>query len=197
MKHAIVALLSLSLIVPLFSGCQTYAQGGALGAGLGAGAGAAIGSTKGKALEGAIIGAVVGTVVGLVAHDIKARRAKSQEQTAIDYNYQPSQGEMLTWEEASVLPPNARPGEMVEANAQYALLGAGGGVEVTESRRLMRGGETIAEVSSKTFTRTDGTWVSSQNIRLPSNLRPGEYSIRTEVRTAKSGVSGSAAFVVR
>lgn len=189
-------LLCGALFVGTLPGCQTYGQGGALGAGLGAGAGAAIGATHGKALEGALIGAVAGTAVGLIGHDIKARRAKSQEQTAQEYRYEPTQGEMLTWEQGSVQPRNARPGEMVEASSQYALLGSGGGVQVSESRKLFQGDRMIAEVSTRNFTRTDGTWVSAQNIRLPGNLNPGQYSIRTEITTSKSRISGMAPFFV-
>jgi len=177
-------------------GCETYGQGGALGAGLGAGAGAAIGSTSGNALEGAIIGAVAGTVVGLIGHDIKARRAKSQEQTAQEYRYEPTQGEMLTWEQGNVQPRSARPGEMISSSAQYALLGSGGGVQVSESRKLFQGDRMLSEVSTRNFTRTDGTWVSEQNIRLPGNLNPGQYSIRTEITTSKSRISGMAQFFV-
>ena len=188
--------LCATLIAGLFAGCQTYAGGGTLGAGLGAGAGAAIGSTKGKALEGALIGAVAGAAIGLIGHDIKARRAKSQEQTAQEYRYEPSQGEMLTWEQGQVQPSSARPGTMVEATAQYALLGSGGGVQVSESRKLFQGDRMLAEVSTRNFTRTDGTWVSAQNVRLPGNLAPGQYSIRTEVTTNKSRVSGIAPFFV-
>lgn len=187
---------AIALCAALFAGCQTYGQGGALGAGLGAGAGAAIGSTRGKALEGALIGAVAGAAVGLIGHDIKARRAKSQEQTAREYQYEPAQGEMLTWENGLVQPQNARPGEMVTATAQYALLGSGGGVQVTESRRLYQGDRMIAEVSTRNFTRTDGTWASEQNIRVPNNLGPGHYSIRTEITTKKSRISGNAPFFV-
>lgn len=194
--RAMAAVLCATLLAGTFSGCETYAQGGTLGAGLGAAAGAAIGSTSGNALEGALIGAVAGGAIGLIGHDIKARRAKTQEQTAHDYKYEPTQGEMLTWEQGEVLPRNARPGEMVEANAQYALLGSGGGVQVSESRKLFQGDRMLAEVSTKNFTRTDGTWVSAQNIRLPNNLAPGQYSVRTEVTTQRSRISGVAPFYV-
>lgn len=188
--------LSLSLTAGLLGGCQTYGEGAGLGAGLGAAAGAAIGSTHGNALEGALIGAVAGTAVGLIAHDIKARRARTQEETAREYRYEPTQGEMLTWEQGDLQPHNARPGEMVTASAQYALLGSGGGVQVTESRKLLQGDRLISEISTRNFTRTDGTWVSEQNVRLPRDLRPGQYTLRTEVTTNKSRVSGMAQFFV-
>ncbi len=188
----LVVCMALTLV-----GCETYGQGAGLGAALGAGAGAIIGHQSGHALEGAAIGALAGTVAGLIAHDIKARKQKSREQTVQEYNYQPAQGEMMTFERAEVLPPTVRPGEMVSSTIQYALLGTGGGVEVNESRILMRGDKVISEVSSQSFTRDDGTWVSEQQFRLPGNQQPGQYTVMTKVRTAKSAVSGQASFIVQ
>lgn len=193
------SMLILILILPPcihFSGCQTYGEAAGLGAAIGGVTGAVIGHQSGHALEGAAVGAVLGGLAGLVAHDIKVRQAKSAQQTAAEYNYQPSQGERLLFERAEVLPPVTTPGNMIEATIQYALLGTGSGVQVTESRTLMRGNQVIAELSTSTMTRTDGTWVSSQQFRLPPNLTPGEYSILTRVTTRLSSISGSANFVV-
>ncbi len=79
---------------------------------------------------------------------------------------------MLRFERAEVLPPRARPGEMIESTIQYALLGTAG-VQVTEQRTLLRGDQVIADLSTQNFTRDDGTWVSAQQFRLPTNLQPG------------------------
>ncbi len=178
------------------SGCQTYGEAAGLGAGIGSVAGAIIGHQSGHTLEGAAVGAVLGGLAGLVAHDIKVRQAKSAQQTAAEYNYQSGQGEKIVFERAEVLPPAVTPGNEIESSIQYALLGAGSGVQVTETRILMKGSQIIAELSSSTMTRTDGTWVSSQKFRLPANLTPGEYSILTRVSTRLSSISGSANFVV-
>ena len=158
--------------------------------------GAVIGHQSGHALEGAAVGAVLGGLAGLIAHDVKVRQSKSAQQTAFEYNYQPSQGERLLFERTEVLPPTVTPGNMIEATVQYALLGTGSGVQVTESRTLMRGNQVVSELSTTTMTRTDGTWVSSQQFRLPPNLPPGEYSILTRVTTRLSSISGSASFIV-
>ena len=65
-----------------------------------------------------------------------------------------------------------------------------------ESIQLLQGDRVIADVSSSNFNRTDGTWVSDQEIRMPSNSAPGVYTIVTRVSTAQSAISGRAQFTV-
>lgn len=179
-----------------FTGCETYGEGAGLGAGIGATAGAIIGHQSGHALEGAAIGAALGGLTGLVAHDIKARKQKEAAETAQEYHYEPQQGEMLRYEGSEVLPATVRPGEMIQGSVTYALLGAAQGVDVQEARVLLRGSEQIAELSNQRFTRTDGTWNSTQEFRLPGNLQRGNYTLETRVRTNQSSVSGRANFYV-
>ncbi|HOJ67990.1 MAG TPA: glycine zipper domain-containing protein [Candidatus Hydrogenedentes bacterium] len=193
----VVAVLCVAVLgVTSLTSCQTYGEAAGLGAGLGAVTGAVIGHQSGHTVEGAAIGAVVGGLAGLIAHDIKVRQARSKQETEAAYNYQPSQGEMLTLERTEVLPPSVRPGEQIEATVQYALLGTGGSVQVSEQRTLMRGDQVISDVSTQNFTRPDGTWVSSQTVRLPGNIQPGTYTIVTVVRTARSAISARADFNV-
>ncbi len=191
-----LGILATGMAVMCCVGCQTYGEAGALGAALGAGTGAIIGHQSGHAGEGALIGAALGGLTGLIAHDIKAHKERDATGTATEYEYQPSQGEMLTLENAQALPSTVRRGNMVEASIQYALLGTGGGTRVTESRSLRRGNEVIAEVSSKTFTRDDGTWVSTQQFKIPQNIDPGTYTVVQVVQTAQSRISGSSQFRV-
>ncbi|MFP4501894.1 MAG: YMGG-like glycine zipper-containing protein [Candidatus Hydrogenedentota bacterium] len=179
-----------------FVGCETYGQSAGLGAALGAGTGAVIGHQSGHAGEGAAIGAALGGLTGLVVHDVKARRARSAKETAADYEYAPDQGEKLQLEDVRVSPKSTRPGTMVSAEVQYALLGTGGGVQVRERRNLLKQGQLLRELSSETFTRADGTWVSSQDFRLPNDLDPGAYTVQVRVETAQSAISGMTNFTV-
>lgn len=189
---ALAAALGLAAV-----GCQTYGEAGALGAALGAGTGAVIGHQSGHAGEGAVIGAVLGGVTGLIAHDVKARRARDAQTTAAQYGYTSAQGEVLQLEDATVYPSVVKAGNMLEATIQYALLGTPArGVTVTETRSLRRGGEVIADLSSKQFTRTAGTWVSTLPFRVPNDLQPGQYTLVQTVRTAQSQVSRNIAFQV-
>ncbi len=196
-KASLVAGIGAVCIALALSGCQTYGQAGGLGAALGAGTGAIIGNQSGHAGEGALIGGVLGGLAGLIAHDVKARKARSQQETAAEYKYEPTQGEMLTLESAQALPSTVRRGNMVEASIQYALLGTGGGTQVTERRMLKHGDQVVAEVSSKTFTRTDGTWVSTQQFKIPQDTQPGTYTVVQSVQTAQSRISGMSQFSVQ
>ncbi len=191
----LTVLLTGALLLSL-TGCETYGQAGGLGAGVGALAGGIIGHQSGRALEGAAIGAALGAATGLIAHDIKAKKMRSREETAAAYNYQNAQGEMLTLERAEILPATARPGEMIDSSIQYALLGTGGAIQVSEQRSLLQNGGVVADLSSQSFTREDGTWVSTQPFRVPSDLAPGNYTILTTVRTSRSAISGQASFSV-
>ena len=189
---ATVALVGIALVL---GGCETYGQSAGLGAGLGAATGAAIGSISGRAGEGALIGAAVGGLSGLIVHDIRVRQAASREETIMKYDYQPAQGEMLTMENAQVLPSVVRPGLMAELTMQYALLGAGDRANVVESRQIRHGGDVLWE-QTRTMPRGDGTWVSTQQFELPRNAKPGEYTVYQTARTNLSSISSTATFTV-
>lgn len=196
-QHRFASIVLLAAVVTFSAGCQTYAGAGLGGAALGAGIGAIIGNQSGSQGEGALIGAVVGAASSLAIHDAKARRSKDGATTAREYGHEPEQGEMLTFEEAHVEPEVVRGGDMVEAFIQYALLGAEDGAQVTETRELRHEGNVIAQVSSKTYSRYNGTWESSQQIRVSRHLKPGRYTIVQTVATARSTISGVSSFVIR
>lgn len=196
-KSCAFAMSLLVAIALVLSGCQTYGEAAGLGATTGAGAGAVIGNQSGHAGEGAVIGAVLGTIAGLVAHDVKARRSMDAETTAQRHSYDSQQGEVLELDDAQVYPHFVKPGNMAEATIQYALLGVPSkGVDVVETRILKRNSEVIAELSSKTFRRTAGTWVSTLPFRISDSLQPGEYVIMQVVQTGQSRISASSSFTV-
>jgi len=195
-KRWITGVLATCLMLTLI-GCETTGQSAGLGATIGGVAGAIIGHQSGHALEGAAIGAAAGGLTGWFVHDVKADRAKSREQTVQTYNYQPNQGEVLSIEEYFVSPDVVSPGSTVTASLQYALIGSTGNTQVVETRRLLRGQQLISDISSKTFTRQDGTWITTQQVKLPSNLKPGQYSLVQKVQTDKSTIFGTAEFTVR
>ena len=179
------------------AGCQTYGEAAGGGAALGALAGGIIGNQSGSALEGAAIGAALGAATGAIAHDVKARKQRSREETAAAYQYQPSRGLELHYEESNVLPSVTSPGSMLEASIQYALLGAGQGAPVVESRKLLAGDRLIAELSEKSFARADGTWVSTSQFRVPGNLQPGVYTIMQRIQAGNLQISGANQFTIQ
>jgi hypothetical protein len=192
----IAGALACCLIITM-TGCQTHGEAAGLGAVIGGTAGAIIGHQSGNAAEGALIGAALGGLTGLIVHDVKARKAKDRQQTIETYDYEPSHGEVLSLEESIVTPDVALAGSTVKASLQYAIIGASSGTRVKETRRLLRGEKVISELSSKTFTRQDGTWVTTQQFKLPKNLRPGQYSLIQKVETQDSTIFGTAEFTVQ
>lgn len=191
--------LSLSLAVAPLAGCKTYYESTATGALGGATLGGIIGHQSGNRDQGAVIGAILGGLLGLVAHDVKVQQAKSAGATAATYDYSPQsqQGEMLTLEHAQVLPRAIKRGQRGEATVQYALLGTPqGGAPVREMRTLVRNGDTLAELSTRNYTRGDGTWVSTLQFDVPGDFGPGQYTIVQRVQTAQSTISAQTPFEV-
>jgi len=184
------------------TGCETTGESAGLGALIGAGAGAAIGGIAGDgkgAAIGAAVGAGLGAATGAVVHDVRKSRAErvvTPEQTAQTYNYQPSSGQSMVFEDSGVDPAVARPGEFVTVRMQYALLGAPNGVTITERRNILKNDQVISQISSEDHERNDGTWVSTQEFRVPSSWGPGEYTIEQIVSSSRHTVTGRCRLIV-
>ncbi len=190
MKARIIsAVLCFTLILWLM-GCATVMEehkGAAVGAGVGAAtgavAGALIGKGAGAVILGGLIGGLVGGAVGHYAYDMP----RTREQTAKTYNYQPSQGTILTIENASTSPQIAHPGDVVNLNMTYAVLNPSPNAEtnLTEIREITHNNELVGnpEVS---VVRKDGTYNSTIPLRLPPNAAIGNYKVRTIVRSSNA-----------
>lgn len=198
-RNTILTLTLGAFLVTGMTGCQTRGESAGAGAAIGAIAGAIIGNQSGNQGEGAIIGAIIGGVGGLIVDDIQRTKAKKQasaEETAVVYDYKPSQGESMVFEMSELIPGTVLRGEFATASMQYALLGSGPGKVVTETRVIKQNGEVVSQISSQQFTRNDGTWVSTQDFRIPRNWKPGEYTLEQTVATIQSTVSGTTRFWV-
>ncbi|MFP6597268.1 MAG: glycine zipper family protein [Candidatus Hydrogenedentota bacterium] len=193
---ALCAILGMTVLV---TGCATTGESAGLGAILGAAAGAIIGNQSGNAGEGAVIGAVIGGLSGVIVNDVQKTRSEkkvSAQETVVEYDYRPTQGESLVFESSTIEPDVITRGSMTTAGMQYALMGSGAGKQVTETRVIRRDGELISQISSQSYTRNDGTWVSTQQFRIPENWEPGKYSIEQTAQTNQSAVSGMTNFYV-
>ncbi len=195
---ALVALVVLAGLIT--AGCETMAGSAGTGAGLGAATGAIIGHQRGRAWEGAAIGAALGGITGVIVHDIRDRRVQSADAVQEEYiergEWQPeSQDRIMEMRRASVDPQQLRRGQSGRATMEYDVLGMGG-TEVVESREIRRGGQVIGQLSSKGFTRGDGTWESSQAFDITSDMDPGLYTLVQRVRGGGLDISRSTQFEV-
>jgi len=193
-KHRtlIIALVAFALVA---IGCETTGQSTGLGAVLGGTAGAIIGHQSGHGWEGAAIGAAVGALAGYGVGKVKAHRMRDAQATAAENNYKAEQGFKMVPKGATIEPSSAKPGETVVATLDYAVLGTGDkGVDVEETRVLSQGDKEIGKLSDEKLNRTDGTWRSTVEFKMPDNAKNGVYKIAQRASAKDQNVGQTVAF---
>jgi hypothetical protein len=187
MKQKIIAAVLCFTVISIVS-CQTVMQehpGAAVGAGAGAAtgavAGALIGKGAGAVILGGVLGGLAGGLIGHYAYDVP----RSREETARVYGYQPSQGTILTIENATVYPQVVYPGSIVDLKVTYAVLTPSPDMEIdlTEIRQITHDGELVGNPEVRVI-RAGGTYSSTVPLHLPPNARRGEYRVRTTVESS-------------
>lgn len=191
-----VSVLVLVISAFLVAGCETMGGSAGLGGLIGAGTGAIIGNQSGHAGEGALIGGVVGALAGVIVHDVKTRQMRTAQETAQEYNYNPSQGFRMDVKGGSVAPGNVRPGGEVTSTMQYAVLGTGPGVTVAEKAELKQNGQTLKTLASRNIDRTDGTWENTIRFNMPDKAPAGEYLLAQQISAQGQTFSRDTAFTV-
>lgn len=187
MRSRIIASVLVFVFILSFASCETVMtehKGAAVGAGAGAAtgavAGALIGRGAGAVVVGGLIGGLLGGVVGNYAYD----QPRNREQTAKAYNYNTSQGTVLTIENVSASPQTIRTGNLVDLKMTYAVLNPSANVQtnITEIREITHDGELVGKPEVR-VTRGDGTYDSTVPLRLPSNAPKGQYKVTMTVQS--------------
>ncbi len=199
MRQKTIVIVMCFTVFSLFS-CQTVEQnpGAATGAGVGAAAGgvagALIGRGAGAVLLGGLLGALAGGVVGHYAYDVP----RTREETVRQYNYNSSQGTILTIEDVAVYPRSVYPGETVDLRVTYAVLTPSPEVEVnvTEIRRITHHGELVGNPEVRVI-RPGGTYASTVPLRLPPNASRGEYTVKTIIESPHASDAREMHFTVQ
>ncbi len=194
-KKWISGLLCFALIVTII-GCATMEEhkGATVGATLGAAAGVLLGGDTEGRIVGGLLGALVGGAIGHYAFD----QNRTSEETAKTYNYQPSQGSMVTIESASASPKTIYPGETVEIRITYVVLNpTPETVTSLKEVREITHNEKIVGKPEVTVSRSSGTYTSTIPIRLPDDSDPGVYHVRTIVQSQNAKDVRLASFSVK
>jgi outer membrane lipoprotein SlyB len=184
-----ISIILIAGFVSALGGCE-YAQqhqGETMGAGVGAAGGAALGLLFGGGARAAIAGGLLGAIAGGVVGHYAENQDRTRQQTAQSYNYQPSQGTMISIERNSAAPTAVRPGETVELKTTYALLTPTPDLQlnVTEERKITHNGELVGN-PTVTVVRAGGTYSTSLPLRLPPNAEKGKYKVVTKIVTANA-----------
>jgi uncharacterized protein YcfJ len=201
-----------SLIVVIFTmfgfaGCatETYQQhpGATTGAGAGAATGALIGgvighqsgSTAGGVIIGALLGGLAGTAVGHYGYDQKRTEPQAQQQYAYDYNQ--SSAHLVRIEDVSTNPRTVSPGQSMELQVTYTILGpAGSAMSVTETREIRQDGQLVGK-PTVTVQHQGGTYSSKIPLTLAGDAHRGTYVVITSVQSGNSSDSREGTFVVQ
>jgi hypothetical protein len=196
MKRRLVLSLFIFALIVSLTGCATMEEhkGATVGAVLGATAGVLLGGDTEGRVVGGLIGALVGGAIGHYAYD----QNRTREETVNTYNYQPSQGSIVTIEKASASPEVVSPGDIVEIRITYAVLNPSSEMEtsLTEIREITHNGELVGKPEA-TVSRTSGTYTSTIPIRLPENSGRGIYDVRTIVQSQNAKDERQVTFTVQ
>lgn len=212
MSRKILVLTIVSIFMVSLAGCQTesgyYDPGRSAGAGAlggaatGAALGAIIGAATGSPATGAWIGAASGALVGGVGAYLYAQHRnnviRDQQAAAQAYNYNPSQGNIVSVDSADASPSVVRPGQQVNLGMTYTILTPSNlPVSVTLVREVRYNGQLLGQPYQTTVSNANGTFNDSVAYSLPSNASAGNYSVTSRVDSSYGSGSREAYFTVQ
>jgi hypothetical protein len=198
-KNKWMAVILIVGFISAFVGCeytrthQSETVGAGVGAAAGTAAGLLLGGSTRTVIAGGLLGAIAGGVIGHYMH----QQDKSAPDTARQYNYQPSQGTMISIEKDSAVPDVVAPGGTVNLETTYALLEPNSNQEVTvtEERQIKHNGQLVGN-PKVTVNRVAGTYSTTLPLHLPSSAAQGEYLVITTIMTANASDLRTTSFQV-
>ncbi len=212
MSRKILVLAMVSIFLVSLAGCQTesgyYDTGRSAGAGAlggaatGAAIGAIIGAATGAPATGAWIGAASGALVGGVGAYLYAQHKnneiRDQRAAAAAYGYNPSQGNVVSVDQAYADPATAYPGQQVNLGMQYTILTPSNvPVSVTLVREVRYGGQLLGQPYQTTVSNANGTFSDSVAYSLPSNAARGTYTVTSRLVSSYGSSQRDAYFTVQ
>ena len=200
MKYKIVSIVTIFSFMVVLFGCASIPEehkGAATGAAVGGATGVVAGAVLGKSAKGAIIGGLAGALVGGLIGHYAYDQKKTKEETAQKYAYQSSMGTMLRIEGVTAMPSTVKPGDKVDLNVTYAVLAATDtDINITETREIKMGSELVGKPEVN-VTRRGGTYSSTVPLFLPSDAKPGTYTVVTAIQSQNAKDSKETVFTVK
>jgi predicted small secreted protein len=212
MTRKILALAIVVIFALALAGCQTesgyYDTGRSAGAGAlggaatGAAIGAIIGAATGAPATGAWVGAAAGGLLGGVGGYLYAEHRNneiaSQQAAAQAYNYQPSQGNVVSVDSATASPAVVSPGQRVTLGMNYTILTPSDmPVSLTLVREVYYNGQLLGQPYQTTVSNANGTFSDSVAYSLPNNASPGNYRVTSRVVSSYGNSQREAYFSVQ
>jgi hypothetical protein len=177
---------------------QDQAIGTGIGAALGCGVGALItGDARGCA-TGAAVGAIVGFgTVAISQYNSTQVRTASTDSRIYGLSTAPSAPQVRI-RRGSSAPSAVNRGESVKITTDYSVALPRGmnQATVSESWVLKKDGNKVANLPTKSASRSAGGWQSDAEITIPSGVAPGTYVIEHRVQAGSSYDTDESVFVV-
>jgi predicted small secreted protein len=210
-RKALVVALVL-VVGATMAGCVTesgyYSPGQSAGAGVlggaatGAAVGAIIGAATGAPATGAWVGAAAGGLLGGVGGYLYAEHRNSEissaRAAAQNYNYNPSQGNMVSIDNVSANPATVAPGQQVNLAMTYTILSPSNApTSVSLVREVRYRGNLLGQPYQTQVTNANGTFSDSVAYTLPNNAAPGSYTVTERVMSSYGSASRDTYFNVQ
>ncbi len=209
-RKVLATALVLLFMMSLF-GCATergyYDPGRSTAAGAlgGAAAGAAIGSIIGAATGSPATGAWVGGATGAIAGGLggylysahQNRLAYDRNTAARTYSYQPSQGNLVDIDAATVSPSTVRPGQQVNMQMTYTVLSPNNvPTTVTISRQITKDGASVVQPYQTQVSNNNGTYTDQVGYTVPTDATPGTYTVTSRITSSYGSDTETSSFTV-
>ena len=171
--------------------------GAAAGAALGSIIGAATGSPATGAWVGAATGAIAGGLGGYLYSAHQNKKAYDAHTAARNYNYNPSQGNVVKIDSASVSPSSVNPGQQVNMQMTYTLLNPNNvPTTVTISRQITKDGVAVGQPYQTQVSNSNGTYSDQVGYTLPTNASPGNYTVTSRITSSYGSDQETSSFTV-
>jgi hypothetical protein len=147
---------------------------------------------------GAAAGGLLGGVGGYLYAEHRNSEISSARAAAQQYNYQPSQGNLVAVDQANADPAVVSPGQQVNLGMTYTILTPNNEpVSVTLVREVRYGGNLLGQPYQTTVTNTNGTFSDSVGYNLPNNASPGNYTVVSRLMSSYGTSQKEAYFTVQ
>lgn len=147
----------------------------------GALSGILVGALVSGNIFGAFLGGMIGTVAGPLVGDLYDKKIGTRREAVLKHNYQ-NYGKQLYIEQARVL--SGTPSHLAtEVHVQYSILAPDdtAKIRIREARLLYNRDKGIIKLFEKTFIRSQGTYDTIFQIKLPEDFPQTDNTIITVI----------------
>jgi hypothetical protein len=150
-------------------------------------------------LLGLSVSAQVRTPLGdFIWNRYQEEKQMTREEAVARYNYCPTSGCVIRFEDVQVSPASARPGDTLSLTTTYTLLTATDTpIPVSITREIFYQGKSLGQTKVLSTRNLNGTWTQKVDFPVARDATPGVYTLVSRISTGYGSDEKSAQFTVR